>query len=204
MATAINSSEIKLEYGVPEIFALKYVSGKNVEGRYGPRVLFTASDDRKLWLDAEDGSDLERGMRELAIQPGEFVMVTKIRHPRGGGHSIRVELAEESKLEQDLKRSIANARTREAAPPVRTAPQPQHQKSDGADSVARAEQPQSTTPASPTSVKFMGAYKAAIDILLESRVYAQRQGLALEIKCEDVRCLAATLIINHSEKGGAR
>jgi hypothetical protein len=54
---------------------------------------------------------------------------------------------------------------------------------------------------SPASMKFMSAYKAAIDILLESRGYAQRQGLALEIKCEDVRCLAATLII---QNGGAR
>jgi hypothetical protein len=118
MATAMHvarrGDEIKLEFGQAEIFALKYTTGKNVDGRFGPRALFTAVDERKLWLDAEDGSDLERGMRDLGVQPAEFIRVTKIRHARGGGHSIRVELAEnerDTNLERDLERSIAAARS---------------------------------------------------------------------------------------------
>jgi hypothetical protein len=51
-------------------------------------------------------------------------------------------------------------------------------------------------PITPQSQRFMAAYKDAIDVLLEARAYAQRQGLALEIRCEDVRCLAATVMID--------
>jgi hypothetical protein len=36
----------------------------------------------------------------------------------------------------------------------------------------------------------------AIDVLLESQIYAQRKGLVIAITCEDVRCLAATCFIN--------
>ena len=59
--------------------------------------MFTAIDSRKLFVDGEDASDIERGMRELAIRPGEdFVRLTKVRHARGGGHSIRVERVEDA------------------------------------------------------------------------------------------------------------
>lgn len=49
----------------------------------------------------------------------------------------------------------------------------------------------------------MGAYKAAIDVLIEARSYAQQNGIALEIRCEDVRCLSATMMID-AQKGGGR
>jgi hypothetical protein len=52
-----------------------------------------------------------------------------------------------------------------------------------------------TDPTDPACAKFMGAYKTAIDILLESQVYAKRLGLLMEVHCEDVRCLAATIMI---------
>lgn len=86
------NADIKLEYGAPQTFALKFAEGKSVESRFpGGRVMFTAIDDRKLFLDDEDANDLERTMRELGIGVADFMKVTKIRHARGGGHSIRVE-----------------------------------------------------------------------------------------------------------------
>jgi hypothetical protein len=47
----------------------------------------------------------------------------------------------------------------------------------------------------------MVAYKEATDILLEERAYAQRLGLALDIRCEDIRCLVALIMID-AQKGG--
>src|SRR5579872_2304049 len=84
------AGEVKLEYGATQVIALKFTSGKSVEGRYGPRVMFTASDERRLWLDPEDASDLEHSLVDLGIQPGDPFTVTKIRHARGGGHSLRI------------------------------------------------------------------------------------------------------------------
>jgi hypothetical protein len=60
--------------------------------------------------------------------------------------------------------------------------------------------PDDHQPLMPVTGKFMAAYKAAIDTLVEAKVYAQRQGLAIDIRCEDVRCLAATIMID--AKGG--
>jgi hypothetical protein len=54
---------------------------------------------------------------------------------------------------------------------------------------------------STVSLRFMAAYKDATDILIEEKAYAQSRGLALEIRCEDVRCLAATIMIDQ-QKGG--
>jgi hypothetical protein len=88
----IANADIKLEYGAPQVFALKFAEGKSVESRYpGGRVMFTALDERKLFLDDEDANDLERAMRDLGLGVADFMKVTKIRHARGGGHSIRVE-----------------------------------------------------------------------------------------------------------------
>lgn len=61
-----------------------------------------------------------------------------------------------------------------------------------------ADQPGRITP---VTAKFMGAYVAAVDILVEARIYAKRKDLVFDIRCEDVRCLAATIMINN---GGAR
>lgn len=60
-------------------------------------------------------------------------------------------------------------------------------------------QAQATTPDVPmgtTAARFMGGYKTAIDVLLEARAYAQSKGLPLDIHCEDVRALAATIMID--------
>ena len=45
-------------------------------------------------------------------------------------------------------------------------------------------------------------YKAAIDILIEAGKYAQAREFPLEFNAEDVRALAATLLIQ-SKEGGA-
>jgi hypothetical protein len=189
---AVGAGEIKLEYGVAQVFALRFVAGKNVEGRYGPRVLFTAVDERKLWLDAEDGSDLERGMRELGIQPAEFVRVTKIRHAHGGGHSLRVERAEEERTT--------------GAQPWQGAPDPQQQRGEtrtSNNSNNNGLPPNGTpnTPPAPRAARYMAAYKDAADVLIEAKAYMQRKGFPIEIRCEDLRCLAATMLID-AQKGG--
>lgn len=109
------SAEIKLEYGVAQTFALKFITGKNCgEAKFppfGPRVLFTALDDRRLWLGGEDASDFEHALVDLGIQPADFIRVTKIKHPRGGGHSIRVERVVDANDANDADDAPAWVRT---------------------------------------------------------------------------------------------
>jgi hypothetical protein len=204
MHVARTGDTIKLEYGIPEIFALKYVTGKNCGDAkfppFLPRVLFTAIDDRKLFLDAEDGSDLERGMRDLGIGPADFVKVTKIRHPRGGGHSIVVERVDEendarepvteTQLERQLTRSIEAQRARNAAPrETRTA---------SASSESNLPAPTIT----PASAAMCAAMCAAVDAILETQAYATRRGLGVTFSEESVRAIGLSIYIGAQRAGG--
>lgn len=242
MATAsrpylTGSHEIKLEYGVAQVFAPKFVAGKNCGDAkfppYLPRVLFTAMDDRKLWMDAEDGSDLERGMRDLGIRPGDFIRVTKVRNPRGGGHSIRVERVDEPETREPEPRSRESRESRDAAPPSRmeaelekslelarrhgpgafiTRPAP-----DAAMPAApRTEryqdnQPINVTPAPPVATMtalVAGALIASIDAYLIAAEYAKSKNipveLRLEFNAEDVRQSATSCLIEYWRDGGTR
>lgn len=204
---AIND-EIRFEYGVPEVFALKFVTGKEVPSRYpGGRVMFSADDNRKLFLDGEDGSDLERALSEQQIEPGDLVRVTKIKHARGGGHSLRVERVSDAAEPTHLSGagraryapdSESQVQGKNNQPHNYSAPLPERAPTRPALAAPAPEPPAAITP---VSAKILAAYMVAVDTLIETREYAQRRGLALEVRCEDVRCLAATIMIDQ-QKGG--
>ena len=213
------SDSIKLEYGVPQIACFKWLEGKSVPSQFGERAMFTAIDSRKLFVDGEDASDIERGMRELAIRPGEdFVRLTKVRHARGGGHSIRVERVAEpddnapawvrdavpapppSREEALLEKSLEMARERGAAAFQRTpsrispdpAPAPAVPSTNNGDHSVRAHQ-------------LKGSFLAAIDAIAEAQKYADAQGLKVTFTSDDVRAAAISVFIQAEKAAmGAR
>jgi hypothetical protein len=204
MATAISSArsnEIKLETNHPQTFALKYSTGKPV-GQWG-NVMFTAVDDRRLFLNTEDAGEFEHALKDLNVQPAEFIKVTRVKHgtARGGGFSIRVELVEDPQpppikqltdrdYTRNLEQSIANAAEARRVQAQRRADEPSSPVRVSDDSPTA-----NVASLSPTSLRFMGAYKDAVDALIQTQGYAKSKGLLLEIRCEDVRCLAATMMI---------
>ena len=213
------NADIKLEYGVAQTFALKYVTGKNCgEAKFppfGPRVMFTSIDERKLWLGAEDASDFEHALLELGIQPADFIRVTKIKHPRGGGHSIRVERVDDagdtrdnardnapawvrdaapSRIEAQLEKSIEMARERGAAAfqraPARISPEPPPAPAHGNNGYSADHTPKPTA-----AHQLMGAFCAAIDAAAEAQAYAARKGLQITFTSEDIRAVAISAFI---------
>lgn len=54
------------------------------------------------------------------------------------------------------------------------------------------------------SAKLMAALCCAIDAAVEASAYAARKGMPLTFSGEDVRTMAATLIISNDRNGGAR
>ncbi len=185
------SNEVKLAYGVPEIVAFKFLTAKAFAGSFGDRALFTLADERRMWLDAEDGSDIERALRELGVTPGDAVKLTKIRHARGGGHSIRVERVNDqppTALEAQLAASVDLARRHGAAAfSVRPA-QPEPAVVAAPDAQAFA----------PLAVKLCSTMCALIDSMTEAKTYAQRRGI--DLTNEDLRCLAATAFIQETRR----
>lgn len=190
------ATELKLATNVPEIIAFMTDDGKEFPSNYEnspARVRFDLVDGRMIYL------------------PKPFVESIK---NNGIGARTPFEI---------VKREVANGKTQlqfravhekaapAVAPPSAAPSQPavqsgkDKQHSNGTAPPRYSEATQLPTlpsaPLTPQSTRFMAAYKDAIDVLLEARTYAQRQGLAIEIRCEDVRCLAATILISNKENG---
>jgi hypothetical protein len=51
-------------------------------------------------------------------------------------------------------------------------------------------------PPSRTALRFLGIYKDAVDILVQIQGYAKSEGLLLDVRCEDIRRLAVTIMID--------
>lgn len=229
MATATMprvGDEIVLDYGAPQILAMKFCTGKNLGNSryppYQPRVLFTAVDSRKLFLDAEDGSEFEHALQDLGIRPGtDFIRVTKVKHPRGGGHSIRVERIEDEyvsdedggdrKLIAQLEKSIDMNRERK---PAASAPSWQRNapaqvppavsatngRSNGNISQVPPSSPARELP--PAAAAMCSAMCAAVDAILETQAYATRRGLGVTFSEESVRAIGLSIYIGNQRGGG--
>lgn len=211
-------------YDIPQVFALKFVTGKNGKDSqfppFLPRVMFSTTDDRKLFLDSEDASDFERELARLRVQPGELVQAVMVKHAHGGGHSIRVARVSDaaepspSRLEKQLQDSVDMYRGRGATPARSGNPDPWSHEglTDSRPPAPRREaapvaapQAEATTSAppqiTPASAKMMAALKAAIDAAVEATNYAKRLGLVVvpvevNFNAEDIRTMANTLLMN--------
>jgi hypothetical protein len=211
MATATtylrsHAGEIKFEYGVPQVFALKFLEPKPFDGSFGTRGMFTAADEgygeRKIWMDWEAASNLAIELKRLGIQVGEAIRCVKVKHARGGGHGYTVARAAQTAPPEWV--------TREEAPPA--APAPIEAQLERSLAMVRQHGPQVFRQPAPAAVEaeaiapgagsLAGALKAAVDAALECTVYAARKGMELAFSEESIRTLAITAFINSSAKGG--
>jgi hypothetical protein len=65
--------QIKFAPNQPVDLALKWTDGKNMQGQFGPSVMFTTADNRVLFLPQPVGDRV----RALGLQPGEPVRICK-------------------------------------------------------------------------------------------------------------------------------
>jgi hypothetical protein len=215
MATSITAprdNTIKFEYGQPQTFALRFIEGKEVPSNFGGmRVMFSTVDERKFFVDGEDASIIEHRLLELGVRPAEFITVTKVKNPRGAGHSFVVTLAaenEDSQLARNLERSIAAQSERRAAAPVHPAAR-QQEKPNSLSPAARVVThntaiEQAASSINPTTAKLCAAFMCAIDSMNEARAYSKRCGFGdIVFNSEDLRAVALTAFIQDA-KGGYR
>jgi hypothetical protein len=211
MATATtyarsHAGEIKFEYGVPQVFALKFLTPKSFEGQFGPRAMFTAADEgygeRKIWLDHEDAANICIELQRLGVRVGDAIRVTKIKHPRGGGHGYLVALA--APAQQDAPAWVTREEAHAAPAPIEAqlerslAMVRQHGPQVFRQPAQAAAEPEAIAPGAGS---LAGALKAAIDAAIEAMAYSSRRGLELAFTAEDIRCLASTTFIQNSRGG---
>jgi hypothetical protein len=68
-----SSTILKLEPNVPTELALQYPTGLNVAGQFGPQVLFTLTNNRRLYVPEAVG----REIAALTLAPGQPFIITK-------------------------------------------------------------------------------------------------------------------------------
>ena len=77
-----SSTILKLEPNVPTELALENPAGLEVQGNYGPQVLFNLTNRRRLYVPLEVGKEI----RSLSLAPGQPFIVTKVQ--REGSRSF--------------------------------------------------------------------------------------------------------------------
>lgn len=167
----------------PQIVAIAAIPGKMVPSMGGDapsEVCFTLVDGRPWYVPQVIADHIYA----QGIQARQQIEVTALGRKKTEVAITPIQArmptrSAERDYTPELTQSISNALAR----PVAVAP------------------PAAPLPEVTINQKFLAAYMVAVDTLLETKVYAQRKGLALEIHCEDVRALAATLIIDQ-QKGG--
>lgn len=180
------------EFGIPMPISIKK-AGENVEGKYGDQVRFTTSGGT-LYLDPQPASGIEIEMRNQGIRYGDVFSLTRAET---GGFIVRRVSGDAGGNNNGLQRA-AHFETPSAVAPAPVASVAPRESNNNFYTDNHTPAPSQVSPA---SLRFMSAYKDAVDVLLEAKTYAQSRGLAIEIRCEDVRCLAATIMIDAKGRG---
>ncbi len=200
-ATPINN-EIKLEYGIGQTFALKYVTAKPVFTKYpGGRAMFTAVDERKLFLNDEETSEFEHALADLGVQVADFIRVTKVRMPHGGGAAIRVErVPDAAEPDEPVSGRLDTPQTRTEALLEKSV---EMARSKGPAAFSTPKPAPVSNPVTPRSAAMCAAMCAAVDSVIETQAYAARKGLGLTFGEESVRAIGLS-IYSSDCKGGVR
>lgn len=120
-----SSTILKLEPNVPTELALLYPTGLNVNGQFGPQVLFTLTNNRRLYVPEAVGKEIA----SLSLAPGQAFIVTKAQkqgqrsfdwqierkplEPAAIAHSPESGVRTATQIEHALKAAVAAAASAE-------------------------------------------------------------------------------------------
>jgi hypothetical protein len=178
----------------PQTFALRFIEGKAVASRYpGGRVMFTAVDSRKLFLNDEEASEFEHALRDLRVEPADFIQVARVTHGRGGGYSIRVKRIDEPADPAPVREPQRETRTAPTREEALLAKSVEMAREHGAQAFHAAKPAPASAPTAAHNL--MGSFTAAIDAIHAAQKYADEKGLKVTFTSEDVRATAISAFI---------
>lgn len=164
---------LKFAVNVPARVALAFPTGKQVEGQYGPQMMFSLAlapaGEKTMYVPLIVAEQIQK----LGIVKGEPFQVVKAEVPNGS----------KPKIEWKVSRLETEAPVRK---PVATAPVNGHATANG-------------VPYWDLKSELVRAYDVAIDVLVEARAHAAVASLPVQFTGEDVRQLAATIIIDQGK-----
>ncbi len=165
-------STLKFAVNTPVRVALAYPTGKEVQGQYGPQVMYTLSEApagaTAMYLPPLVSDKI------LALKPqkGEPIQIVKTQKP--GSKQMEWQVTRLQPEPVPVRK------------PVATAPVNGHASANG-------------VPYLDLKTELVRAYDMAIDVLVEARSHAAVAGLPIQFNGEDVRQLAAVVIIDQGK-----
>lgn len=113
------SGYIRFETNVPVVAALKFTEGLKVEGLYGDQIMYTTTDERKMYL----APTVAEKIKELGIQRGESIRITKRETRNGTRRSIEWLVERPDAALPSNSEVMRNLREQQAQPAPDAAPQ---------------------------------------------------------------------------------
>jgi hypothetical protein len=190
------SEIIRFSTNVPEEVALRFPTGKEVEGRYGMQIMYSLADERTMYVPPIVADRI----RELQIRPGERFNLCKREKAKGKGIEWVIERVDPP--------GVPGAPIAPAPP----ASAPRNGRTPSTANTTQNGQPNhnGNCPAPASNGNVMaelirtntaiatGVLCAAIDALMNAERYAASKGIKYGFNEEDVRALANTLFIQAS------
>jgi hypothetical protein len=213
------SSYLTLEANQPEAIALKYSEGLEVDGRWGPQIMFTLTDERK-WYASPAVADM---IAQMGIRRGERFEVCK----RASGKTARHEIkriqppAEQPGIAAPAAQQAGITPSSQGYPitvPASVVMMPSNGSNghvtNGHSNGHNGHQAPPAPPAAPLPAHapwllsgegqhILAHYTNAVDLAIAVQKYAAANGMQLAFSAEDIRAIAATSRIE-AQKGGPR
>jgi len=201
---------LRFETNTPVQVALKYDAGRDVDGRYGPQVLYTLADGRLMYLEPKAA----RRIDELKIMAGEPFSICKREHSNGQKRTVEWEVKRLEPVPTTARLEVIPPGggdalvADESAPPVAES-EPRHIARSSYRSAAVASDRPKPEPASnggaatmlenqlcasiPGVTKLEYALKTAIAAAAGAEQFGHEIGYAVRFAPDDIRAMAITV-----------
>ena len=192
---------VKFAIDTPVEVALRFETGKHVEGRYGDQVMYSLLDNRVMYVPPH----VEERIRELALAAGEPLQLCK--QGKTDGNRKWVEWS----VKRAPQQPRASANGTAAADQVLSEPQNHrngstngktNEKANGAVQKAVTVMPPEITGAGITAMEL--ALNGAAEIAQRVEGRAAARSYSLRFSNEDIRAIAVTIFIQAMREAGVR
>ena len=181
---------VRFAVDTPVEVALRFETGKHVEGRYGDQVMYSLVGDRVMYVPPY----VEQRIRELAIGPGELLHLCK--QVKSEGNKKWVEWSVQRAPQQP--RASAN----ETAAADEVPSEAQNQGNGSTNGKALTVISHEITGSGITTMEL--ALNGAAEIAQRVEGRAAAKSYSLRFSNEDIRAIAVTIFIQAMREGGVR
>jgi hypothetical protein len=201
---ATNAGTLKLEINIPQVIALQFSEGKEVESQYtGTQVMYTLTDGRRWYVApfvaqkiTAAGVAAKMPFQACKRQHGKTVEIEIETHNQTKAAGATTPTASTSKAMQTTDVPVLNRSTNHFEMPGPPAPWPRHTPAQEAV-IERKLEP---TNVSAMANRILASYVVAFDVVAKLQQVCEERGMPLNfVREEHIRQIAATAFIESAK-----